>query len=103
MSIHRVSLERAEEKYGPPERLIELSVHDDPQYGTIVLLSEVEYEETSDTSSTKRVYDFPAIKVEDLLRALSTFGLGLMSVYPSVPPYGRQEPREAQNQDTSGE
>lgn len=104
MSLHHVSLERAEEQYGPPERLIELSVHDDPSYGTIVLLSEVEYEEDADSSSTKRVYNFPAIKVEDLLRALSAFGLQLMSAYPSVPPYGRREEREsseASNQDTS--
>lgn len=103
MSINSVQITPAEEKYAPPTQIIELAVVGDeadkvvlvqgdkpveevlaeggPQFGSIkqarqlVCLSLSNYEEDNKGSTTKRVVEFPAIELTDLIRALAVFGV----------------------------
>jgi hypothetical protein len=105
MSINTVHIVPAEEQYSPPEQIIELAVvgdgtdelvHEDTPEGKqfynlkyarkLVLLSLSDYEETSEGAISKRKIEFPAIDLNDLLRALSSFGVGVQSFHVGDPP-----------------
>ena len=105
MSINTVHIVPAEEQYSPPEQIIELAVcgdttdqlvHEETPDGKrhyhlnyarkLVLLSLADYEETSEGSTIKRKIEFPAIDLNDLLRALSSFGVGVQSFHVGEPP-----------------
>jgi hypothetical protein len=105
VSIYTVHIVPAEEQYAPPEQIIELAVvgdstdelaheetPDGKQYWNLksarklVLLSLSDYEETSEGATIKRKTAFPAIDLNDLLRALSSFGVGVQSFHIGEPP-----------------
>lgn len=106
MSINTVLITPAEEKYSPPESIIELAVvYDGPtdvvrekkddgesqwfefKYPRqIVLLSHSTYEETEKGSTITRKTEFPAIDVNDLIRALGSFGIAVQSIHAGPPP-----------------
>lgn len=105
MSINYVQITPAEEKYAPPSEVIELAVlgddtdqivHHETEDGRksyelhyarkLVLLSLSDYEETNEGSTTKRKIEFPAIDLNDLLRALSSFGVGVQAWHVGGPP-----------------
>lgn len=113
MSIQTVLLTPAEEKFCPPETIIEVAVvqdgateavttegEDKKQWWTLqyprqlVLLSHSTYEETSDGSTLKRTMEFPAIDVNDLLRALASFGVAVQSLHIGAPPTRLPAPPE---------
>lgn len=116
MSINHVNIVPAEEEYSPPAQIIELAVvgdgtdellHEETPDGRkywrvgyarkLVLLSLADYEETSEGSTTKRVYNFPAIDLNDLLRALSLFGVGVQSFHVGEPLVKLPAPPEDQS------
>ena len=105
MSINHVNIVPAEEQYAPPAQIIELAVvgdgtdelvHEETPEGKkywrinyarkLVLLSLSDYTEDNKGSTTKRVYEFPSIDLNDLLRALSSFGVGVQSFHVGEPP-----------------
>lgn len=115
MSIQTVLLTPADEKYSPPETVIEVCVVQDGATEAIreqkkdgetawyeikyprqiVLLSHSTYEETNDSSSLKRTVQFPAIDVNDLLRALASFGVAVQSLHVGAPPTRLPAPPES--------
>lgn len=105
MSINYVQITPAEDKYAPPNEIIELAVvadetdqlvHQETPDGKayfdlryarkLVCLSLSDYEETNEGSTLKRKVQFPAIDLNDLLRALSSFGVGVQSWHVGDPP-----------------
>lgn len=105
MSINYVQITPAEEKYAPPSEIIELAVvadetdqlmHQQGEDGKdyyrvayarkLVCLSLSDYEETDKGSTIKRKIEFPAIDLNDLLRALSSFGVGVQAWHVGDPP-----------------
>ena len=102
MSINYVQITPAEEKYAPPTEIIELAVVEDdtgqvvhnragPRYTLryarkLVCLSLSDYEETNEGSTIKRKIEFPSIDLNDLLRALSSFGVGVQAWHVGDPP-----------------
>lgn len=68
---------------------IEISVHDDDG-GPIILLNTVKYEEGREGHSATVLVDFPPIAVNDLLRAIASFGYGVMAWNRGEPPYAPQ-------------
>ncbi len=94
MSINYVQIVPAEEQHSPPSQIIELSVvedstdeivHQETDDGKkfytlnrarkLVLLSLSEYDETSEGSTSKLKVSFPAMDLNDLIRALGVFGI----------------------------
>lgn len=111
--INYVQIVPAEEKYAPPSEIIELAVtadetdqlmhqegEDGKQYYNVryarklVCLSLSDYEETNEGSTIKRKIEFPAIDLNDLLRALSSFGVGVQSWHVGDPPVRVPAPSE---------
>lgn len=105
MSINFVQITPADEKYAPPTQIIEVAVVEDDtdqlvhaegddgrQHYTLryarklVCLSLSDYEESSEGSTIKRKIEFPEIDLNDLLRALSAFGVGVQSWHVGEPP-----------------
>lgn len=85
--IFKTELSVAENATEYNDQRIELSVHDDPQEGTIILLTLVEYDEDSKSSSSKTVYNFPPISLNDLVRSIGVFGYLGTAVFRGDPPY----------------
>jgi kynurenine formamidase len=115
MSIQTVLLTPADEKFSPPETVIEVCVvqdgateavttteNDTKQWWELryprqlVMLSHSTYEETSDSSTLKRTTKFPAIDVNDLLRALASFGVAVQSLHVGAPPTRLPAPSQEQ-------
>lgn len=115
MSIETVLIRPADDNMAPPEKVIELSVLydgatevmreprvdgvDSKWYEVkyprqIVLLSLSEYEEDATSSTLKRTLNFPPIDVNDLVRALSSFGIAVQSIHAGPPPTRVQAPKE---------
>lgn len=113
MSINYVQITPAEEQYAPPEQIIEVAVvgdttdqlvHEETPDGRkhyqlayarkLVLLSLSKYEETGKGSTTERLIEFPAIDLNDLLRALSSFGVGVQAWHVGDPPTKLPAPPE---------
>lgn len=105
MSINYVQITPAEEQYAPPAQIIEVAVvgddtdqllHEETPEGRqhyrlayarkLVCLSLSKYEETNKGSTTERLVEFPPIDLNDLLRALSSFGVGVQSWHVGDPP-----------------
>lgn len=110
MSIHTVQIVPAEEQYAPPTQIIEFAVVGDTtdqlvrettedgettgrlQFARkLVLLSLSEYEETNEGSTAKRKIDFPPIDLNDLVRALNTFGVQGGALHFGEVPFRLQE------------
>lgn len=113
MSINYVQITPADEKYAPPTQIIEIAVigdgtdqlvHTEGDEGRnyynlryarkLVCLSLSDYEETNEGSTIKRKIEFPEIDLNDLLRALSAFGVGVQSWHVGDPPVRLPAPPE---------
>ena len=105
MSINYVQITPAEERYAPPEQIIQLAVceddtdqlvHQETEDGRkhytlsfarkLVCLTLCKYEEDNEGSTIKHVFEFPAMDLNDLLRALSSFGVGVQAWHVGGPP-----------------
>ena len=105
MSINYVQITPAEEQYAPPTEIIELAVvaddtdqlmhHESDEGKTyynvryarkLVYLSLSDYKETDKGGTTKRKIEFPGIDLNDLLRALASFGVGVQAWHVGDPP-----------------
>lgn len=114
MSINAVQITPADDRYAPPEGIIELAVVEDDmdeivrekvegsddRHWTIkrprklVLLSFSKYEENSEGSTTKREITFPEIDLNDLIRALNAFGIAGGAIHFGEPPVRVTAPAE---------
>ena len=113
MSINYVQITPADEKYAPPTEIIELAVigdgtdqlvsqetPDGKQYydlhyaRKLVCLSLSDYTEDAKGSTTTRKVEFPAIDLNDLLRALASFGVGVQAWHAGQPPVQLPAPPE---------
>jgi len=84
MSIHKIVLTEAKEKYAPPGREIELSVIGDNLFITIFNGSD-----DNIPSTKKREYEVPVLSVKDFVLAL-----GALEVFTVGPGVGTICPRE---------
>jgi hypothetical protein len=63
--IKSVMLEAADEEYGPPAKIVQISQVEDDIFITVY-----KYDETFDTESLTNGYNVPVLRKDDLIRAL---------------------------------
>jgi hypothetical protein len=85
MSIQHVNIVPAEEQFAPPDQMIELAVVGavgNPER-PMVILSLVEYDETNERTIATRKVEFPAMYLEDVVRALGAFAVAGQALHLS--------------------
>lgn len=71
MSVQHVTLSAADEKYGPPEKVVTVTTAEGDDGMVWVFLDVDEYDETGDSRTHKTIAHVPPLRLEDLLRALA--------------------------------
>jgi len=72
--IYKAEMSIAEKATTYEDKRIEFSVHDDPEYGAVVLMNVAKYDEGNPITKTTNEYSFPPFLVSDLVRLLAAFG-----------------------------
>lgn len=75
MSVQRVTITTADERYAPPDKEIEVAVIDGKVFITV-------YDGSSDDLQVGRTkeYDVPVLNLHDLVAALAAFGVSVQGL-----------------------
>lgn len=85
--IYKVELSIAENALEYEDQRIEASIHDDVNFGPILLLNSIRHDESLDGKRDEILVTLPPISVSDVVRVLHAHGYAAMSAHVSAPPY----------------
>ena len=85
--IYKVELSIAEQASDYDGKRIEARIHDDHDFGPILLLNTVAFKEGNPTTTCTNEISFPPLSVSDLIRLLAAYGYAAQSWHQVGPPY----------------
>lgn len=86
MAVEKVILTAHDERYAPPERVVELAVTHNEDKQPLLYISVSRYDETNRKSYLDREFDVPVLDLNEVLRAIVACAPEIAACFAPIPP-----------------